>query len=61
MVENSMLMELQARFDNLNERYIIKFEQVEKYEASTRTSKVFLNMIIHDFRNPTSSIKIGLG
>lgn len=34
--------------------------QIEDLTLQLRQSKMFLNMVIHDMRNPTVSIKLGL-
>ena len=35
-------------------------EQVNNLSLQLKQSKMFLNMVIHDMRNPTVSIKLGL-
>ena len=35
-------------------------EEIKVLNAQLYKSKLFLNMVIHDMRNPTVSIKIGL-
>lgn len=35
-------------------------EQLEDLKGQLNTNKIFLNMVIHDMRNPTSCIKVGL-
>ena len=35
-------------------------EEIKVLNAQLHKSKLFLNMVIHDMRNPTVSIKIGL-
>lgn len=34
--------------------------QIEKLKNQLNTNKMFLNMVIHDLRNPTSCVKNGL-
>lgn len=34
--------------------------QIEELKKQLQTNKTFLNMVIHDMRSPTSSIKQGL-
>ena len=50
-------------FDQLREvdgLYRISQISVRDLSEQLRMSKLFLNMVIHDCRNPTSSIKLGL-
>lgn len=44
----------------MNEDIYLKNQKIERLEKRLYQSKILLNMIIHDMRNPTSSIKIGL-
>lgn len=37
-----------------------RINQIETLTLQLRQSKMFLNMVIHDMRNPTVSIKLGL-
>ena len=35
-------------------------EKIQFLETQLHRSKLFLNMVVHDMRNPTKSIKMGL-
>lgn len=34
--------------------------EIQNLTSQLRTNKLFLNMVVHDLRNPTVSIKIGM-
>lgn len=34
--------------------------EIQDLKKQVHTSKIFLNMVVHDMRNPTKSIKMGL-
>ena len=38
----------------------VSHTKIEGLSEQLKMSKIFLNMVIHDMRNPTSSIKAGL-
>ena len=44
----------------MNENIYLSNQKIERLEKKLYQSKILLNMIIHDMRNPTSSIKVGL-
>lgn len=35
-------------------------QKIEKMERNLKSSKIFTNMVIHDMRSPTFSLKVGL-
>ena len=44
----------------MNENIYLRNKKIQRLEKKLNQSKILLNMIIHDMRNPTSSIKNGL-
>jgi hypothetical protein len=38
----------------------LRQEKIKKLESQLETSKLFMNMVIHDLRNPAESIHEGL-
>lgn len=44
----------------MNENIQLSSKKIKRLEKKLEQSKILLNMIIHDMRNPTSSIKMGL-
>ena len=45
---------------NLNCMYQLSLGSAQNLSEQLKMTKLFLNMVIHDFRNPTTSIKTGL-
>jgi archaellum component FlaC len=35
-------------------------QEIEELRNQVHKNQIFLNMVIHDMKNPTSSIKVGL-
>ena len=58
--EGKMVMELVDEINKINNVCQVGQTQLESLQNQLYASKMFLNMIIHDMRNPTTSIKIGL-
>jgi len=44
----------------VNEICLASNEELEKLTRKLKQSKIFLNMVIHDMRNPTVSSKAGI-
>ena len=43
-----------ANQDNLWDQLTIQGKKDKKLDSNLRSTKIFLNMVIHDLRNPTS-------
>lgn len=49
-----------VRSGSKNQRFQALLEKVKRLEQQVKNSKLFLNMVIHDMRNPANSIEFGL-
>jgi hypothetical protein len=41
-------------------KYVVLQRKVEQLGSEINTNRIFMNMVIHDMRNPTGSIEFGL-
>lgn len=48
------------KIDSYKEKIQLCKKKIKKLEHSLTNTKIFLNMVIHDMRNPTTSIEYAL-
>jgi len=58
--QKSAFNEMVDELHNINCLYHLSLGSVQNFSNQLKMTKLFLNMVIHDFRNPTTSIKTGL-
>ena len=56
----SAFMEMVDELHKLSCLYQLSLSSVTNFRNQLKMTKLFLNMVIHDFRNPTTSIKTSL-
>ena len=44
----------------MNEICVLGSEEMDKLKSKLMANKIFMNMVIHDLRNPTVSAKLNL-
>jgi hypothetical protein len=60
VLKNSETILLAEGIKAMNDMKTFGNTQISNLEAENKRKKMFMNMVIHDLRNPTVSIKLGL-
>lgn len=58
--EDSLVKEIMEQIQQVDNFYQVSQLSMKELNEQLKMTKLFLNMVIHDCRNPTSAIKLGL-